>query len=249
MSAPILSVNNLYKRFAGLVATSDLSLDVRAGETHALIGPNGAGKTTLIAQLQGELAPDSGTITFKGRDITQEPPHRRSQLGMARSFQITSIFPQFTALANVALAVQAQQGHGFRFWRDAWQDASLTQPAMEALSTIGLDHRAQIVAEDLSHGERRQLELAMALAMKPSLLLLDEPMAGMGRQDGQRMTRILDGLKKDYAILLVEHDMDAVFALADRVSVLVAGAIIATGEPQSIRSDAAVKAAYLGHRS
>ena len=249
MSAPILSVSNLYKRFSGLVATNDLSLDVRAGETHALIGPNGAGKTTLIAQLQGELAPDSGTIHFKGRDITQEPPHRRSQLGMARSFQITSIFPQFTALANVALAVQAQQGHGFRFWKDAWQDVSLTKPAMEALSTIGLDHRAQIVAEDLSHGERRQLELAMALAMKPSLLLLDEPMAGMGRQDGQRMTRILDGLKKDYAILLVEHDMDAVFALADRVSVLVAGAIIATGEPQSIRSDAAVKAAYLGHRS
>jgi branched-chain amino acid transport system ATP-binding protein len=249
MSAPILSVSNLYKRFAGLVATNDLSLDVQAGETHALIGPNGAGKTTLIAQLQGELAPDSGTITFKGRDITQEPPHRRSQLGMARSFQITSIFPQFSALANVALAVQAQQGHGFRFWRDAWRDPSLTKPAMEALSTIGLDHRAQIIAEDLSHGERRQLELAMALAMKPSLLLLDEPMAGMGRQDGQRMTRILDGLKKDYAILLVEHDMDAVFALADRVSVLVAGAIIATGEPQSIRSDAAVKAAYLGHRS
>ena len=249
MSAPILSVSNLYKRFAGLVATNDLSLDVRAGETHALIGPNGAGKTTIIAQLQGELAPDSGAIQFKGRDITQEPPHRRSQLGMARSFQITSIFPQFTALANVALAVQAQQGHGFRFWKDAWQDVSLTKPAMEALSTIGLDHRAQIVAEDLSHGERRQLELAMALAMKPSLLLLDEPMAGMGRQDGQRMTRILDGLKKDYAILLVEHDMDAVFALADRVSVLVAGAIIATGEPQSIRSDAAVKAAYLGHRS
>ncbi len=249
MSTPILSVSNLYKRFAGLVATNDLSLDVRAGETHALIGPNGAGKTTLIAQLQGELAPDSGTITFKGRDITQEPPHRRSQLGMARSFQITSIFPQFTALANVALAVQAQQGHGFRFWSDAWRDPSLTKPAMEALATIGLDHRAQIIAEDLSHGERRQLELAMALAMKPSLLLLDEPMAGMGRQDGQRMTRILDGLKKDYAILLVEHDMDAVFALADRVSVLVAGAIIATGEPQSIRSDAAVKAAYLGHRS
>ena len=249
MSTPILSVVSLHKRFSGLIATNDLSLDVEAGETHALIGPNGAGKTTLIAQLQGELTPDGGTIHFRGRDITSEPPYRRSQLGIARSFQITSIFPQFTALANVALAVQAQQGHGFRFLRRAWSDPALTGPAMEALETIGLAHRAEVVAEDLAHGERRQLELAMALAMKPALLLLDEPMAGMGRQDGQRMTRILAELKKHYAILIVEHDMDAVFALADRVSVLVAGAIIATGHPDAIRNDPAVKAAYLGHRS
>ncbi len=249
MSEPILAVSSLFKRFSGLIATNDLSLHVNPGETHALIGPNGAGKTTLIAQLQGELTPDSGAIRFQGRDITAQPPWRRSQMGIARSFQITSIFPQFTALANVALAVQAKAGHGFRFWREAWTDPALTGPAMEALETIGLSHRAQIVAEDLSHGERRQLELAMALAMRPALLLLDEPMAGMGRQDGQRMTRILNDLKKDYAILLVEHDMDAVFALADRVSVLVAGAIIATGAPDSIRNDPAVKAAYLGHRS
>ena len=249
MSGSILAVFHLYKRFAGLVATNDLSLHVNPGETHALIGPNGAGKTTLIAQLQGELTPDSGAITFKGRDITGEPPWRRSQMGVARSFQITSIFPQFTALANVGLAVQARAGHGFRFFRNAWRDPALTVPAMQALETIGLAHRAHIVAEDLSHGERRQLELAMALAMRPALLLLDEPMAGMGRQDGQRMTRILADLKKDYAILIVEHDMDAVFALADRVSVLVAGAIIATGAPDAIRNDPAVKAAYLGHRS
>ena len=248
MASPILSVKNLNKRFAGIIATNDLSLDVMPLETHALIGPNGAGKTTLIAQLQGELAPDSGHIAFNGADITREPAHRRARLGIARSFQITSIFPGFTALANVALAAQARENHGFRFWANAASDPALVAPARAALETIGLDHRADIVAEDLSHGERRQLELAMALAMKPSLLLLDEPMAGMGRQDGQRMTRILAGLKKDYAILIVEHDMDAVFALADRVSVLVAGAVIATGDPGAVRADPAVKAAYLGHK-
>ncbi len=245
---PILAVSDLNKRFAGIIATNNLSLDVEPGETHALIGPNGAGKTTLIAQLQGELSVDSGKIRFNGADITHEPPHRRAALGIARSFQITSIFPGFTALANVALAAQATQGHSFRFWKSAAADPALIAPAREALETIGLDSRANIVAEDLSHGERRQLELAMALAMKPSLLLLDEPMAGMGRQDGQRMTKILAGLKSRYAILIVEHDMDAVFALADRVSVLVAGAIVATGAPAAIRADPAVKAAYLGHR-
>ena len=249
MNPPLLEVKALQKRFAGIVATNDLSLDVRAGETHALIGPNGAGKTTLIAQLQGELTPDGGSILFDGRDITREPAHRRAHLGIARSFQITSVFPQFTVLANVALAVQAQQGHSFRFFRAAWEDTSLTRPARDAIDQIGLSDRAHVYAEDLSHGERRQLELAMALAMKPSLLLLDEPMAGMGRQDGQRMTRILEGLKKNYAILLVEHDMDAVFALADRLTVLVAGRAIATGSVDEIRNDQAVKAAYLGHGS
>jgi branched-chain amino acid transport system ATP-binding protein len=249
MPMPVLSVSMLNKRFSGLVATNDLSLDVMPGETHALIGPNGAGKTTLIAQLQGELAPDSGTIGFNGRDITREPAYRRARLGIARSFQITSVFPQFTVLANVALAVQAREPHGFRFWRPALTDPALTGPAAAALDVIGLGPRADTLAADLSHGERRQLELAMALALRPSLLLLDEPMAGMGRQDGQRMTRILEGLKRDYAILLVEHDMDAVFALADRLSVLVAGSIIATGAPDAIRADPAVKAAYLGHKS
>ena len=249
MASHVLEVRGLQKRFAGIVATNDLSLDVRAGETHALIGPNGAGKTTLIAQLQGELEPDGGAIHFNGADITREPAHRRAHLGIARSFQITSVFPQFTVLANVALAVQARSGHGFRFFRRAWEDARLVKPAEVAIEQIGLSARRDIYAEDLSHGERRQLELAMALAMKPSLLLLDEPMAGMGRQDGQRMTRILEGLKQRYAILLVEHDMDAVFALADRISVLVAGRVIASGAPADIRANAEVRAAYLGHGS
>jgi branched-chain amino acid transport system ATP-binding protein len=247
MTTPILAVNGLFKRFSGLVATNNLSLDVAPGETHALIGPNGAGKTTLIAQLQGELTPDGGEIRFNGANVTAAPAWRRARLGIARSFQITSIFPRFTALGNVALAVQALEPHGFRFWRDAASDPALSGPAREALAIIGLEARQHVLAEDLSHGERRQLELAMALALKPRLLLLDEPMAGMGRQDGQRMTRILADLKKHYAILLVEHDMDAVFALADRVSVLVAGSVIATGAPSDIRADPAVKAAYLGH--
>ncbi len=249
MAAPVLDVRGLQKRFAGIVATNDLTLDVRAGETHALIGPNGAGKTTLIAQLQGELAPDAGEIFFNGRDITREPAHRRARLGIARSFQITSVFPQFTVLANVALAAQAREAHGFHFFREAWTDPALTEPALEAIGRIGLGDRAGVVAGDLSHGERRQLELAMALAMKPSLLLLDEPMAGMGREDGRRMTQILEGLKRSCAILLVEHDMDAVFALADRLTVLVAGRAIASGSVDEIRSDPAVRAAYLGHGS
>jgi branched-chain amino acid transport system ATP-binding protein len=248
MSAPILAVENLVKRFGGLAATDGLSLDVRAGETHALIGPNGAGKTTLIAQLQGELSPDQGVIAFRGQDITREPPHARAKLGIARSFQITSIFPEFTVMQNVALAVQAREGHGFRFWSQTRRDRRLLEPAAIALDTIGLSHRAGSEARDLSHGERRQLELAMALAMRPSLLLLDEPMAGMGRQEGIRMTRILESLKGQYSILLVEHDMDAVFALADRCSVLVAGRAIATGAPDAIRNDPAVREAYLGKR-
>jgi branched-chain amino acid transport system ATP-binding protein len=248
MSAPLLAVKDLVKRFGGLAATDGLSLDVLSGETHALIGPNGAGKTTLIAQLQGELTPDQGAILFRGEDITREPPHARAKLGIARSFQITSVFPEFTVLQNVALAVQAREGHGFRFWSQTSRDARLLEPARVALDTIGLIHRASREARDLSHGERRQLELAMALAMRPSLLLLDEPMAGMGRQEGIRMTRILESLKGEYSILLVEHDMDAVFALADRCSVLVAGRAIATGAPDAIRNDPAVREAYLGKR-
>jgi branched-chain amino acid transport system ATP-binding protein len=245
---PLLAVDGLVKRFGGLIAVDHVTLDVQPGETHALIGPNGAGKTTLISQLQGELRADAGSIRFGGRDLTHAPAFRRARAGLARSFQITSVFPHFTALANVALAVQAQAGHSFRFWRDALGDRSLTEPGREALATIGLAARADVRAEALSHGERRQLELAMALAMRPKLLLLDEPMAGMGRQDGARMTRILASLKERYAILLVEHDMSAVAALADRVSVLVAGRVIASGSYDHVRGIAEVRAAYLGER-
>jgi branched-chain amino acid transport system ATP-binding protein len=248
MSTALLSVAGLTKRFGGLVATNNLDLDVAPGETRAIIGPNGAGKTTLIAQLQGEIHPDAGTISFDARDITREPAHRRAQLGLARSFQITSIFPAFTTLANVALAVQSIAGHSFRFFAPALEDRALTAPAREALDIVGLTPRANVLANDLSHGEKRQLELAMALAMRPKLLLLDEPMAGMGRQDGARMTRILAGLKRTYAILLIEHDMDTVFALADRITVLVAGRAIASGAPDAIRANADVRAAYLGHK-
>jgi branched-chain amino acid transport system ATP-binding protein len=248
MSEALLSVAGLTKRFGGLLATNNLDLDLLPGETHAIIGPNGAGKTTLIAQLQGEIRPDSGTIRFDARDITREPAHRRAQLGLARSFQITSVFPAFTTLANVALAVQSIAGHSFRFFAPALEDAALTRPAREALDIVGLADRAEILASNLSHGEKRQLELAMALAMRPKLLLLDEPMAGMGRQDGARMTRILSKLKEKYAILLIEHDMDTVFALADRITVLVAGRAIASGTPEAIRTNADVRAAYLGNK-
>ena len=247
MSETILKVTSLVKRFGGLMATHDLSLTVDQGETHAIIGPNGAGKTTLISQLQGFLTPDSGKILLKGEDITHVPAHKRAHAGIARTFQISSIIPEFTVLAHAALAVQSQRGHSFKFWKRAWEDQSLLEPAMHAVATAGLEARSQVLASDLSHGERRQLELAIALAQKPSLLLLDEPMAGMGRQDGERMTQLLLKLKKDYSIILIEHDMDAVFALADRISVLVSGRIIKTGRPEDIRNDADVRAAYLGH--
>lgn len=248
MTDALLSIKGLVKRFGGLVATNELDLEILRGETHAVIGPNGAGKTTLIAQLQGEIRPDKGSVAFDHRDITAEPAYRRAQLGLARSFQITSIFPAFTVIGNVALAVQSMAGHSFRMWTSALHDPALTKPARSALDMIGLSHRAESLASDLSHGEKRQLELAMALAMRPKLLLLDEPMAGMGRQDGARMTRILSELKKDYTIILVEHDMDAVFALADRISVLVAGRAIATDKPERIRANPDVRAAYLGHK-
>lgn len=249
MNDILLEVSGLTKCFAEIFATNNLSFDVQRGETHAIIGPNGAGKTTLIAQLQGELRPDAGSIRFGGRDITNDPAFRRAALGIARSFQITSVFPKFTALANVAVAVQAQAGHSFRFWRDASGDSRLVEPALEAIELVGLLDRANTKAENLSHGERRQLEIAMALAMRPTLLLLDEPMAGMGRSDGARMIRLLADLKRSYTIVLVEHDMDMVFSLADRISVLVAGRTVATGHPEEIRGNAEVRAAYLGHKS
>jgi len=249
MPEALLEVRDLHKSFGGIAVTAGIDLEVRLGETHALIGPNGAGKTTLIAQLSGELRPDSGTIHLRGRDITRLPLYRRALLGMARSFQITSIFLDLSVRDNVALAVQAHSGHSFRFWAPARYDRRLTDPAMQALAQVGLDDRAGEAASVLSHGERRSLEIAMALATEPELLLLDEPMAGMGPEESAAMIQTLRGLKGHKTMLLVEHDMDAVFALADRVSVLVYGRIIASGPPEEIRADAQVRRAYLGEET
>jgi branched-chain amino acid transport system ATP-binding protein len=246
MAEALLEVCGLSRRFGGLVATSDVSLAVAPGELHAVIGPNGAGKTTLIAELAGELRPDSGTIRFAGADISRLGPARRAALGIARSFQITSVFREFTALDNVALAVQAHSGHSFRFWRPARGDARLRRPAGDALAAVGLGERADLPAGALSHGEKRALELAMVLATRPRLLLLDEPTAGMGPEESAAMVRLLAGLKGKLAIVLVEHDMDAVFALADRVTVMVYGRVIASGLPAAIRDNPDVRRAYLG---
>jgi branched-chain amino acid transport system ATP-binding protein len=242
----LLQIENLAKRFGGIVATDGLSLGVDEGELHAVIGPNGAGKTTLIAQLTGHLRPDSGRILFDGRDIIALPTYRRSLLGLARSFQITSLFLDFTALDNVALAVQAHAGHSFHFWRDARTERELREPARAALARVGLEHRADLRAAQLSHGEHRQLEIAMALATGPRMLLLDEPMAGLGPEESSRMVSMLRALKRELTILLVEHDMDAVFALADRITVLVHGRVIASGRPEAIRAHPDVRKAYLG---
>ena len=245
MSA-LLQVENLAKRFGGIVATDDLVLAVAPGELHAVIGPNGAGKTTLIAQLSGLLRPDSGRIHFAGTDITAMPVHRRSALGLARSFQITSLFLDFSVLDNVALAVQAHAGHSFRFWRNARSETGLRQNALAALDRVGLAARAAWPASALSHGEHRQLELAMALAGRPRMLLLDEPMAGLGPEESVAMVTMLRALKSELTILLVEHDMEAVFALADRITVMVDGRVIASGAPDDIRANEAVREAYLG---
>jgi branched-chain amino acid transport system ATP-binding protein len=242
----LLEIADLTKRFGGVVASDGISLKLNRGELHAIIGPNGAGKTTLIGQLTGEIAPDGGRVCFDGSDITALPVYRRSAIGLARSFQITSLFADFTALDNVALAVQAHAGHSFRFWRDARSDGDLREPARAALAGVGLAERADMLVADLSHGERRQLEIAMALATKPRMLLLDEPMAGMGPEESARLIEILRKLKGGVTILLIEHDMDAVFALADRISVLVYGRVIASGDPAAIRTDPVVRQAYLG---
>ena len=246
MADALLEITNVTKRFGGVVASDRISLALDRGELHAIIGPNGAGKTTLIGQLTGEIRPDAGSVRFDGADITALPVYRRSAIGLARSFQITSLFLDFTALDNVALAVQAHAGHSFRFWRDAHSDNELREPARAALVAVGLAERAAMLAADLSHGERRQLEIAMALATKPRMLLLDEPMAGMGPEESARLIEILRKLKGGVTILLIEHDMDAVFALADRISVLVYGRIIASGDPAAIRADPVVRQAYLG---
>jgi branched-chain amino acid transport system ATP-binding protein len=242
----MLEVAGLTKSFGALRASDGIDFDVREGETHAVIGPNGAGKTTFISQLAGNLRPDSGRIRFAGEDVTALPAPRRARKGLARSFQITSIYREFTALENVALAVQASSGHSFRFWRPAFRDEALRAPAEKILHDVGLAERAGATAANLSHGEQRQLEVAMALATQPRLLLLDEPMAGMGAEESQRMIAFLAALKQRHAIVLVEHDMDAVFRLADRISVLVYGRVIATDTPQNIRGNAEVRRAYLG---
>jgi branched-chain amino acid transport system ATP-binding protein len=248
MTHPILRARALTKRFGGLVATDSLDFEIRPGELHAVIGPNGAGKTTFVNQLSGELAPDAGTIEFDGRDITRMPSSRRARLGLSRSYQITSIFPEFTALENVALAAQAHDGHSFGMWRPAGTEERLVRPALQALDQVALAPSAGRRAAELAHGERRQLELAMALVSKPKLFLLDEPMAGMGRREADKMVELLASLRRRYAMLLVEHDMDAVFALADRITVLVYGRAIASGAPAAIRASDEVKRAYLGDR-
>ena len=246
--ADLLQVENLSKRFGGIVATDDLTISIPEGELHAVIGPNGAGKTTLIAQLSGQLTPDSGRIHFAGSDITGVPMHARSALGLARSFQITSLFLDLSVLDNAALAVQARAGHSFHFWRNARREPELRDPARAALDRVGLSARADLPASALSHGEHRQLELAMALASKPRMLLLDEPMAGLGPEESARMVSMLRDLKKELTVLLVEHDMEAVFALADRITVLVYGRVIASGRPEEIRNNAQVRDAYLGEQ-
>jgi branched-chain amino acid transport system ATP-binding protein len=246
MNAPLLEVRGLCKRFGAVVAADQLDLEVRPDQLHAVIGPNGAGKTTLIAQLAGELRPDAGCVRFRGRDLTALPVHVRAGLGLARSFQMASLFERLSVLDNVALAVQAISGHSFRFWRPASRVRPLREAAVAALAEVGLDERAEKIASTLSHGEKRQVEIAMALASRPALLLLDEPLAGQGLAESRSMIRLLERLRGRCAILLVEHDMDAVFALADRITVLVAGRAIASGAPAEIRADEVVREAYLG---
>jgi branched-chain amino acid transport system ATP-binding protein len=243
---PVLRIENLAKNFGGLRVTDDVTLDVMPGELHAVIGPNGAGKTTLINQISGLLAPDSGRILFGGEDVTSLPIHRRAARGLARSFQITSILPRFSVLENVALAVQARSGTSFRFFGSAADEEKLNAPAMAALAQVGLGERTDSPAGELSHGEKRALELAIALAMEPKLLLLDEPMAGTGHDESERLVAMLRGLKGRFPMVLVEHDMTAVFALADRISVLIYGRILASGTPAEVRADPAVITAYLG---
>jgi branched-chain amino acid transport system ATP-binding protein len=246
VSEPLLRVEGVTKRFGGLLAVSSLSLDVAEGELHALIGPNGAGKTTFIAQLAGELHQDSGTIHFDGIEITGWRTPARVRHGLARTFQITQLLPDYTALDNVVLAVQARRGHSYQFFIDARKVTAIREEGQRHLDRVGLGSRSDVQVSELSHGEQKQLELATALATLPRMLLLDEPMAGLGTAECARMIELLRVLKTEVTILLVEHDMDAVFALADRISVLVGGERIATGSADEIRANEAVRVAYLG---
>lgn len=246
MAEALLETRQIRKRYGGIVASDGIDLTVRQGSLHAIIGPNGAGKTTLIAQLAGQVRCDSGTIVFDGRAVERLPAYQRARAGFARSFQITNIILELTVLDNLALAVQAREPHSFRFWRDASRDPSLREPARKVLNTIGLDARADVPAGQLSHGEKRALEIGIALATAPKLLLLDEPLAGTGPEEATRVVKLLAAIKGHVTILLIEHDMDAVFALADVISVLVSGRIIASGLPADIRAHAEVRRAYLG---
>ncbi|HEY6511695.1 MAG TPA: ABC transporter ATP-binding protein [Burkholderiaceae bacterium] len=246
-STPLLEVHGLRKRFGGVVATDGVDLQVHSGEVHALIGPNGAGKTTLVAQLAGQLAPDSGRITFGGTDITAWTAHQRARSGLARSFQITRLFKSFTVLEHLALALQAASGASWGAWRPLSRDTSLWQSARAQLSALGLGGQADAFIDTLSHGQRRTLEVGMAMAAEPRLVLLDEPMAGMGPDESVRMEALIADLARRTTVLLIEHDVDAVFRLAQRVSVLVGGRVIASAEPDAVRRDPLVIAAYLGH--
>jgi branched-chain amino acid transport system ATP-binding protein len=246
MTDYLLKITDLNKRFGGIVATDNVNLSVQQGQIHAIIGPNGAGKTTLIAQLSGQLKPDSGDIEFGGHSIINHSTASRARQGLARSFQITSVVMPMTLLENVMLAVQGCSGHSFRFWSPVARDRDMQAAAMASLAEVGLEDRAGRIAANVSHGEQRQLEVAMALAMKPRMLLLDEPMAGMGKEEGAMMVDILNRLKGDMTILLVEHDMDAVFSMADRLSVLDNGHVIATDTVENIRNNQEVQKAYLG---
>jgi branched-chain amino acid transport system ATP-binding protein len=247
MPESLLSVQSLNKCFGAVKASNNLSLNVAYGELHALIGPNGAGKTTAINQLSGELMPDSGDIFFDGRRITRMRVHRRARLGLARSYQITSVFEHLTVKENLSLAIQANNGHNFRFWRKAGEDPVIRNAVIPAMKQVGLEERSDVPAANLSHGEKRQLEFGMALAGNPKMLLLDEPYAGMGHGGAVELTKLIRKLKKEITILLVEHDMRAVFSLADRITVIVYGNVIASGTPRDIRKNKKVQEAYLGN--
>lgn len=249
MAEPLLRVERVSKHFGGVFAVDAVTLDVGAGEIHALIGPNGAGKTTLVHLLSGALAPDSGQVFFAGTDVTSRPFHARVALGLARSYQVTSLFRRFSVLDNVALAVQARSGSSLAFWRPVAAERALFDAARAVLAEIGLAHREGVLAGHLAHGEQRALEVGLALATQPKLVLLDEPMAGMGPEESERMISLVERLRSRVAVLLIEHDMDAVFRLADRVSVLVGGRVIASGRPDEIRANAEVRRAYLGEEA
>jgi len=242
----VLELRKVSKHFGGIVATDGVTLEVKRGEVHALIGPNGAGKTTLVAQIAGDLSSDSGTIVFEGRDVTHAPQHERVHAGLARSYQITSIFGRYSVLDNLALAVQARSGSSFAFWKPVAGETALAEEARSIAAEIGLSGREEAVAETLAHGEQRALEVGLALATRPRLVLLDEPLAGMGAEESQRMVALIGRVRARVAVLLVEHDMDAVFRLADRISVLVSGRVIASGSPEAIRAHPEVVKAYLG---